>query len=403
MGGHDIQHPVNAIFLADFVLSPGQLPFTNEEIIELDKELSQYEQLLLDPDVEKNLISKNELLTSFGISKAEESSLTIKEASDIYHTLQTDPNYDLIGKKIKTGIKLVRKDCEKLEFLNITRTFSELNRRPFALNELSPKLIKNIHGSLTRGMDVFNNHLPEFTLYMSGRWRNNDLIRVGEYVPMKCQDIEKGVFELIRWFMQNRTITGAAVFHTLLYAIHPFNNGNKRVCRVLEHIILRQLGVNTKNIYSTSYYYHREKPRYYKNLLYSIERKNLNHFVSFVLEAIVLSIISVVKTGLETKRNNFLNRQNVEKQTRQVLKPLIKRRECQFKTLYKLSKRKFARQTFVNFLNDAADMKIVNRRESGRNTFYTLNLVLPEEETFFRWLEFAGKRLAYIPDDIRLT
>ena len=36
--------------------------------------------------------------------------------------------------------------------------------------------------------------------------------------------------------------------------------------------------INSKNLYSTSYYYHKEKDRYYKYLLYSLERKNLNHF-----------------------------------------------------------------------------------------------------------------------------
>lgn len=403
MTEHYIQPIVNKEFFSDFVFSPDQLPFTSKEIIELDNELARYEQLFLDPDVEKNLISKNEFLTSFGISKAEQSALTLKEAMDIQQMLQTDPNYDFIGKKIKSGKKLVRKDYEKLEFFNITKTFAGLNRHPFSLDELSKGLIKDIHASLTRGMDVFNDYLPEFTLYKSGNWRDNNLIRVGEYVPIDYEKIENAVDELINWFQHDKTIVGTAVFHTLLYAIHPFNNGNKRVCRVLEHLILRQLGVNSKNIYSTSYYYHREKPRYYKNLVYSIERKNLNHFVSFILEAIVLSIISVVKTGLETKRDNFLKKKTDDRRTRQVLKPLVKRRELQFKNLYKLSKRKFARQTFVNFLNDATAAKIISRRESGRKTFYRLNLTLPEEETISRWLQFAGARLSYIPDELRLS
>lgn len=85
------------------------------------------------------------------------------------------------------------------------------------------------------------------------------------------------------------------------------------------------------------------------------------------------------------------------------MKPLVKRRDVQFKNLYKLSKRKIARQTFVNFLNTAVEEKIVTKRESGRNTFYSLNLNLPEEETLARWLKFAAGRLNYIPDDIRLA
>jgi Fic family protein len=399
----DVQHPFITPFLADFVFAPDLLPFTDTEIFDLDRELLQYEQLFLDPEVEKNLISKNELLASFGISKAEQSKLTLKEAKDVYQEILDDPDYDFIGKKIKTSKKLTHKDHDKLEFFNVAKTFRELNRHQFSIKTLTPELIKKIHSSLTMGMDIFHDLHPEFTLYKSGRWRNNDSIRVGDYAPMPYQDIEKGIGELISWFMKNQSIVGVAVFHTVLYAIHPFNNGNKRVCRVLEHILLRQLGIDANNIYSSSYYYHKEKSRYYKNLLFSLERKNLNHFVSFVLEAIVLSIISVVKTSLETKRSKFLAMQEIEGPVKTVLKPLVKRRELQFKNLYKISKRKMARQTFVNYLNSAVETGITIKRESGRSTFYKLDVSAPEEETIEKWLKFASEHLSYIPDNIRLV
>lgn len=189
----------------------------------------------------------------------------------------------------------------------------------------------------------------------------------------------------------------------MLYSLHPFNNGNKRVCRILEHTLLRELGINNKNLFSTSYYYHKQKPRYYKYLLYSLERKNLNHFVSFVLEAIILSIISVVKTSLEVKRSKYIDNNSPDKQIKSILKPLIKRRELQFKNLYKHAKRKMARQTFVTYLSKATEKNTVVKREEGRTTYYSLNLTTTEEETMRSWIDFAQKRLSYIPDDIKLN
>ncbi len=195
---------------------------------------------------------------------------------------------------------------------------------------------------------------------------------------------------------------GVAIFHTALYGLHPFNNGNKRVCRILEHILLRGLGLNSKNLYSTSYYYHKEKPRYYKYLLYSLERKNLNHFVAFVLEAIVLSIMSVVKTSLEVKRGEFLDRQNLESQMKIGLKPLIKQQQVQFKSLVRQARHKMARQTLVTYLKKATEQGILRKRESGRTTYYSLNFTAPEIETLKNWRRTIEKRLSYIPDDIRL-
>lgn len=397
-----ILKPFSGQFLSQFVWAPQILPFTNEEVLSLDRELSLYEQVFLNPDIEKNLISKNELLASFAISKAENSQLTLQEAQDVYSLITSDPDYDFVGKKLKEKKKLTQKDYDQLEFFNIAKTFRKLNQEPFLITELTPNKILQLHRDTTQGLDIFKEYLTGFDVYKSGKWRDNDLIRVGSYVPAPHREIEKGTKELISYLQKNQTIDGIAVFHTALYGLHPFNNGNKRVCRILEHILLRSLGINGKNLYSTSYYYHKQRKRYYKYLLYSLERKNLNHFVSFILEALVLSIIDVVKTSLETKRSEFINRQEAEGQLSLVLKLFIKRGELQFKNLAKLTKGKIARQTLITYLQKAVEQNILSRKEIGRTTYYKLNFEAPETETQAKWLTFAKQKLTFIPDDVKL-
>lgn len=398
-----VEQPFKTPFLRSFVFTPQVLPFSDEEILRFDAELGKYEQVFLNPDIERTLIRKNFLLASFAISKAEQSSLTLTEAQEVYEALISDPAYDFVGSKLKKKQKLTQKDYEKLEFFNIAKTFRAFNLQPFMFNNLHADLIKTVHRRLTQGMDIFHDHLPDFTVYKSGKWRDNDTIRVGEYIPAPYKEIPHAILELISWVKEHQTVTGLSMFHTALYALHPFHNGNKRVCRVLEHILLRHIGLNGKNLYSTSYYYHKEKARYYKYLLYSLERKNLNHFVAFTQEAIVLSIISVVKTSLEANRNEFLTRQNADDSLYQMLKPLIKRHELQFKHLFRSAKKRMARQTFVTNLQKAADSGIITRREAGRSTYYRLNVSPPEETTIRSWINTAKKRLSYIPDDILLT
>jgi len=252
-------------------------------------------------------------------------------------------------------------------------------------------------------LDIFKDYLPNFTVYKSGEWRPGDDIRVGEYTPVPHELIKERVKELLIYLKKEHSVLSLAVFHTALYAVHPFNNGNKRVCRVLEHFILRQLGLNKNNLYSTSYYYHKEKERYYKYLLTSIERKNLNYFTSFVLESIVLSIISVVKTSIEVERDDFIKKQNIDENVRKALHPLIKKREVQFKNIYRESKGKISRQTLISYLKKGVADKLLNKREKGRNTYYSLNLSLPEEGIYEKWITFVKDRLSYIPDDILLA
>lgn len=399
------QRPFSHPFLSQFVFTPKLLPFTDKEIWKVDKELEEYEQIFLNPDIEKNLISRNELLASFAISKAENSSLTLQEAQDVYDVILSNKEHTFISDKIKAKQKLTRKDYEKLEFFNIAKTFRNLNQSPLKINYCTPELIQKIHKNLSQGLDIFDKNLADFTAYKPGRWRDSDNIRVGTYIPAPYEDIEEGVKELLTWLKSNQTITGVALFHTALYALHPFHNGNKRVCRILEHLFFRDLGINKKNLYSTSYYYHKQKDRYYKYLLYSLERMNLNHFVNFVQEALVLSMLSVVKTSLEAKRSEFLERQALDSQIKAVLKPLIKRSELQFKNLFKHSKGKIARQTFVSYLQKAVDEGIVQKREEGRNTYYSFRLQpsVSEEAALKEWLALANSRLSYIPDDIKLV
>lgn len=395
--------PFTHPFLSEFVFVQKLLPFSDEEIKGIDTELTEYEQVFLNPDIEKNLISRNELLASFAISKAENSTLTLQEAQDVYNVVLANKELTFISDKLKRKEKLTQKDYEKLEFFNIAKTFRRFNDSPITIDKTNPDLIREIHRNLSSGLDVFERYLPYFTVYKSGKWRDSDQIRVGTYTPASYQDIEKGVTELLAWIKNNKTSIGVALFHTALYALHPFHNGNKRVCRILEHIFFRDLGLNAKNLYSTSYYYHKQKPRYYKYLLYSLERRNLNHFVAFVQEALVLSMISVVELSLQAKRSEYLSGQTEDNQIRLVLKPLIKRKELQFKNLFKAARKKMARQTFVNHLQKATQQGIIQKREVGRLTYYSLNLKTVEEETINKWLSFARQRLSYIPEDIKLV
>ncbi len=399
----NIEKPFKEPFLDQLVLAPSLLPFSDKEIIELDANLNRYEQLFLNPDIERNLISKNELLASFAISKAENSTLTLKEAQDVYDVLLNNEEYTFISDKLKAKQKLDKKDYEKLEFYNIAKTFRSYNQNPISLKTVTPEYIKELHKQLTQGLDIFNEYIEKFDVYKSGKWRDNNDIRVGTYIPAPYKDIEKGVEELLSWIKKNATVTSVGIFHAALYALHPFNNGNKRVCRVLEHIFLRGLDINAKNLYSTSYYYHKEKERYYKYLLASLEKRNLNHFVKFFQEALVLSIVSVIKTSLEVKRKEFLDASDLEGQVKEILKPLIKKNEVQFKNLLRLSNAKIAKQTFVTYLQQATDQGIVTRREQGRNTYYALNVSPQEEKVLHDLLEIAKAKLSFIPDEIKLA
>jgi Fic family protein len=388
-------------FLAEYILVPEDIPFLDKEVLEVDKELESYGKAYLNPDIERNLMSKNELLASFAISKAEDSKLTLQEAQSVYEYVKKNAEFDFIHKKLKKNEKLTQSDYDKMEFYNIAKTFRYVNSELGTLEDLNAEKIKEIHEMLTKGLDIFKKHILKFDVYKSGKWRDNDEVRVDEYVPPAHKDINKNVSDLVDWLKKDFSIRNIAIFHTALYAIHPFCNGNKRICRVLEHVLFRIKGLNKRNLYSTSYYYHSQKPKYIRRLYYSITRENLSHFVSFILEALIMSIVGVYKASIEYQRREFIDLKTEDDQQKRILKSLIKNKELRFTDLLKRVKHKMARQTFVNKLKEAEGNGIVKRRESGKTVFYSLEIETREEAIFKKLLGFVTGRLEKVSEEYK--
>lgn len=325
----NIIHPFKQEFLSHFSLSPELFPFKEEVLFNLDQALADYEKSEIDWHLEKALRQKNNFLASFAVSKAEDSSLTLLEAKVVYDSVeeevvQSGPHF--ITAKIKAKEKLNKKDHDHLEYYNIVRTFKSLGNTGIKIKDLKAELIINLHRELSANLDIFAGVLPGFEIYNSGKLRNSDKIKVGEYQPAPYCEIEASIDELIKCLKKNPSATNIFVFHAALYALHPFRNGNKRVCRVLEHFLLQDIGYNQKNFYSTSYYYHKNQPRYYKNLIEALYKKNLNFFVSFSSEALFFSIVGVMMTVLQGKKKEFLDNSGLNKEVIKCLKPLLKKK-----------------------------------------------------------------------------
>lgn len=391
------KHP----YLRTFFINEKALPWTESELRDLDRALLAYDKSLIGVDVEKGLINRNELLVSYAISKAENSSLTLLEAKELRQQLINNPDFNYLKEKLKTKKKLSRKDYEELEFLNIIKVFRKYTKQRLSLGDFTPTLILNIQAELTAGLDLFNNFLPNLDVYKSGRWRDNNQIRVATFTPAPYEQILSGVEELLKFIKKNSGAVNITIFYGALYVLHPFCNGNKRVCRILEYLLLQANAYNEKALYNTSFYYHKHKDRYYKKLLDSLLQRNLNQFSSFLLEALVYSIAGVIKTSLEIKKRELLKQFALDEEVEKILHPLIKRSEVQFNRLWALNKRRPSKQTFSNYLGRAVDIGVIQKREAGRNVYYSLSGNWPESEILQNLVQSAIKRVIYLPEEFR--
>ncbi|VVC72260.1 Fic/DOC family protein [uncultured archaeon] len=102
--------------------------------------------------------------------------------------------------------------------------------------------------------------------------------------PPSPKGIEGKVAELVAWYNSNlgklNAIELAAVLHLRFYCIHPFEDGNKRVSRLLLNKALFDSGYPLLNV-------SKETRGYFDSLIKSVEQNDERPFVEFVYQRFI--------------------------------------------------------------------------------------------------------------------
>lgn len=394
------EYPFKTSFLSSFFVYRDKIKPDENLLRGLDKLAATYEKKEIDQESLLILKRRNLLLFSFAVSKAENSALTLAEAEEAYQAVINGSFGDSLSalkKKLTAGGLLTKKDHDLLEYANIAKVVSGLEYQKISLEDINLDFIIDLHRELTEGLDIFTGKLADFEPYHSGRLREDNETKVGEYVPAPFVEIKSSISELLTWLRANPSTENIFIFHAALYALHPFKNGNKRVCRILEEIIVRALGYNASGLYSGSYYYHKHQSRYYKQLLDTLTSHNLSRFAAFASEALFFSILGVINGALQKKKLSYLESSGLSKNVIKILKPLVKKRELKFTKLFAINKRKVSKQTLITYLSEASNF--INRREQGKYVYYSIKGDYPENYIINISLEDARQEGVFIPDE----
>lgn len=165
-------------------------------------------------------------------------------------------------------------ELNKLELLNIREAYAELDSlsdSPTAL-WLNEDIIKSKHMILTSGLKMKRNepgryrnldHYPEVEAFEVGAKETG-----GVYRPPKLhQDVELLMKEFCSWINSDELLNEpplirGALAHLHLGMIHPFWDGNGRLCRLIEAMILASAGVRYSPRYMLKFYYDEYKEYY---------------------------------------------------------------------------------------------------------------------------------------------
>jgi len=158
---------------------------------------------------------------------------------------------------------------------------------------ISEHLIKSLHALVIQDIDK----------NIAGGYRNVDVFITGaDHKPPSALDVPLKMRELIEWAHQNHkkmyVAEFSALFHHKFVHIHPFQDGNGRVGRILMNIFLMQHGFPLAIIQKN------DRQKYYR-FLAAADSGNYKPLVNFVAQAVLrsLNIYLDVLTPAKEKEN----------------------------------------------------------------------------------------------------
>lgn len=184
---------------------------------------------------------------------------------------------------------------DRLEITNLIGAYRAIDTLktkpgPFIFSE---KHIKELHKHITFNLP-YKDNIPG--TYRNGMVRVGDNAHGGIYTPPKIiEDIQKLMEEFIDWINSDELINShvfvrAALAHYHLSLIHPFWDGNGRVSRLIEALLLQSAGIRYVPKMLSNYYY-RHVGDYYRAFSESIRaKKDVTPFLEFNLRGVIESL-----------------------------------------------------------------------------------------------------------------
>lgn len=159
---------------------------------------------------------------------------------------------------------------------------------------------------LNKTHSIIMNHKGESTLRKSKRLLPKQITENGivKSVTLEVltlpQQIPQKLQNYIDWFeahVQNfNPIVLAAITHFRIAEIHPYDDGNGRLCRLLDYFALAKGDMDVYNIVSLEHYFLTHSERYYQLLEAAISSQNLTDWIEFYTDALLSSILGTTKT-----------------------------------------------------------------------------------------------------------
>jgi len=263
-------------------------------------------------------------------------------------------------------IPINRNEKEMANYFTILKGMDDRVSRPLDITQ-----ILNIHKDLMTGVsDKIKGRIRNRKIVVGSRGMSRALIIKHSPPFHDRSSIKHSLSDLTQWLDKSKEvpILKAGIFHHQFVYIHPFEDGNGRVCRLLTALILLKHNYLINKYFVLDDYYDVDR-ELYSDSLHTADSGNKTQWLEYFTDGVKYSLqgsLGMIETGLSKLTFNI----RPTRKEQEVIEIMQKYREMNSADLAK--ELQITRQQAFNLLKSLTEKGYLEKRGATKNSYYVL-------------------------------
>jgi len=321
-------------------------------ITSIERLYGQIEGLKLPKKLELNLTRHNLIQSSYASNRIEGNPLTLPEVTNL-----------LLDDRVPTN----RDEKEVVNYFSILQHLNDYKDRSLEL-----PLVTDLHKQLMTGVDETAGQIRNVKVVV-GKYKEekgNVSLRVKHDPPHHDRaSIEKSLKDLLNWSSNPEDLPiaiRAGIFHHEFVYIHPFEDGNGRVCRLLTSLLFIRNNYLINKYFVLDDYYDIDRQQY-SDMLHSADPGDKTEWLEYFSDGIKYSLQSALARAKEAMTSLRIEEQPTPKE-REVLKIIQEKHEVTSHTI--AEELHVSRQQAHGLLSNLIDKGLIDKKGSTKSSYY---------------------------------